>query len=80
MTLKKMKRFINISNPIQTHNREFAIVLRPFGTDCRNIIREFNRFCIGDHPCYSGRNNTPTVKFDGSKGTKNYVIVEKGCG
>lgn len=31
---------------------------------------EFNRFCNGQHPCYSGRNGTPLIKFDGSKGTK----------
>lgn len=52
-------------------------MFRPFGTDPKNILREFNKFCIGEHPCYSGRNNTPIVKFDGSKGNKNFTILEK---
>lgn len=60
--------------------REFSVVFRPFGTDFKNIVREFNKFCMGEHPCFSGRNNTPIVKFDGSKGTKNFIILEKQCG
>jgi hypothetical protein len=56
--------------------REFSIVFRTFGTDLSNVIFEFNKFCNGDHPCYSGRGGTPLVKFDGSKGTKDLRIKE----
>lgn len=35
---------------------------------------EFNQFCAGFHPCYSGRNGTPLIKFDGTKGTKDLKI------
>jgi len=38
------------------------------------VVWEFNRFCDGNHPCYSGRNGTPLVKFDGSKGAKDLHI------
>lgn len=34
----------------------------------------------GEHPCYSGRNNTPLVRFDGTKGTKNFVINKEHTG
>ena len=61
LTLKKLKK-------------EFAVVFRSFGKDHESIIREFNQFCQGEHPCFNGRNNTPTAKFDGSKGTKNFII------
>mmetsp|Transcript_37273 Transcript_37273/g.35893 ORF Transcript_37273/g.35893 Transcript_37273/m.35893 type:complete len:85 (-) Transcript_37273:745-999(-) len=50
--------------------REFAVTFRSFGSDVENAIYEFDTFCNGDHPCYSGRGGTPLVKFDGSKGTK----------
>ena len=56
--------------------REFSIVFRTFGSDVANTIFEFNKFCNGDHPCYSGRGGTPLVKFDGSKGTKDLRIKE----
>ena len=31
-------------------------------------------FFNGEHPLYNGKNGTPLVKMDGSKGTKNFVI------
>ena len=37
---------------------------------------EFNQFCSGQHPCYSGRNGTHLIKFDGSKGTKDFRISD----
>lgn len=64
---------------MKKQKREFAIVFRPFGTDPKNVLREFNKFCAGEHPAYSGRNNTPIVKFDGSKGNKNFILLEKQC-
>jgi len=45
-------------------------VFRTFGVDLDNAIFEFNKFCAGEHPCFNGRNNTPLVKFDGSKNSK----------
>lgn len=39
--------------------REFAIVFRTFSNEMNNLIFEFNKFCNGDHPCYSGRGGTP---------------------
>jgi hypothetical protein len=38
------------------------------------IVWEFNRFCSGTHPCYSGRNGTPLIRFDGSKNAKDLRI------
>jgi hypothetical protein len=29
---------------------------------------------------YNGRNNFPLARFDGSKGSKNYIIEEKNMG
>jgi len=40
------------------------------------VIHEFNSFCNGEHPCFNGRNSTPLVKFDGTKGSKDYRIRE----
>ena len=42
-----------------------------------NVVAEFNQFCKGDHPCYSGRAGTSLIKFDGSKGTKELRIRDK---
>lgn len=57
--------------------KEFSILFRTFGGDLVNTVFEFNRFCNGEHPCYSGRGGTPLVKFDGSKGTKDLRISQK---
>lgn len=54
--------------------KEFAIVFRSFGSDLTNVVFEFNKFCNGEHPCFNGRNNTPLVRFDGSKNSKSYII------
>lgn len=46
------------------------------------ITWEFNQFCVGNHPCFSGRNSTPLIKFDGSKATKDMRIEspdQMGC-
>jgi len=39
-----------------------------------DVIYEFNKFCIGEHPCFNGRNGSPLVKMDGSKNQKDYRI------
>ena len=57
--------------------REFAIVFRTFGSDIDNVVFEFNKFCNGVHPCYSGSGGAVPVKFDGSKGTKDLRIKDK---
>ena len=59
---------------LKKQKKEFCIVFRTFDNDLQDLLREYNKFCLGDHPCYNGKNNTPVVKFDGSKGTKNYLI------
>ena len=65
VTLKKLKR-------------EFAIVFRNYnGQDLDNVVAEFNQFCKGEHPCFSGKNGTILAKFDGSKGAKEMRIRER---
>lgn len=59
---------------LKKQKREFAVCFRTFGTDLPLITWEFNQFCAGNHPCFSGRNGTPLIKFDGSKGTKDLRI------
>ena len=59
---------------LKKQKREFAILFRTFGVDLENVVYEFNRFCNGDHPCFNGRNNTPAVKMDGSKNSKDFRI------
>lgn len=61
---------------LKKQKREFAIVFRTFGQDLKLVNWELNQFCIGQHPCFSGRNGTPLVKFDGSKGTKDLRIQD----
>ena len=36
-----------------------------------------NLFFKGEHPFYNGKNNSPLVKFDGSKNCKNFIITPK---
>lgn len=65
VTLKKLKR-------------EFAVVFRDYnGQDLDNVVAEFNQFCKGEHPCFSGKNGTILAKFDGSKGAKEMRIRER---
>ncbi len=49
-------------------------MFRSFGEDLPLVIKEFNKFCLGEHPCYNGRNNFSLARFDGSKGSKNFII------
>lgn len=57
--------------------REFAVVIRGEKEFIEPAIFEFNKFCVGEHPCYCGRSGTPTIKFDGSKNTKNCIIADE---
>lgn len=61
---------------LKKSKKEFCIVFRTYFNDIDTIIREYNKFCQGEHPCYNGKNNTPIARFDGSKGTRNYIINE----
>lgn len=67
---------INLKN----HKREFAIVFRNYESDLNKAVSEFNRFCDGSHPLYNGRHGTKLARFDGSKGSKNYIIEERNTG
>jgi hypothetical protein len=58
--------------------REFAIVIRGEDEFIKPAVFEFNKFCVGEHPCFCGRSGTPTIKFDGSKNTK-YCIIDDIC-
>jgi hypothetical protein len=44
---------------LKKQKREFAVVFRTYGKDLEKVVWEFNRFCEGNHPCFSGRNGTP---------------------
>ena len=59
---------------LKKQKREFSIVFRTYGKELDRVVWEFNQFCEGKHPCFSGRNGTPLIKFDGSKGTKDLRI------
>jgi len=61
---------------LKKQKREFAVCFRTYGKDLDKIIWEFNQFCTGNHPCYSGRNGTPLIRFDGFKQTKDLRIRE----
>jgi len=60
---------------LKKQKREFSVVFHSAnGQDTTNVVYEFNRFCAGEHPAFNGRNNTPLVKFDGSKNCKEMGI------
>lgn len=59
---------------LKKQKREFAVAFRTYGSELDKVVWEFNQFCAGQHPCFSGRNGTPMIKFDGSKGTKDLRI------
>ena len=63
---------------LKKNKREFSIVIRGEEEFLKPVIFEFNKFCVGEHPCFWGRSGTPTIKFDGSKGTK-YWIIDDIC-
>ena len=65
---------------LKKNKRDFQVLFRTFADDLPAIIFEFNRFCDGEHPCFNGRGGNPLVKFDGSKGTKDFRIKEQQQG
>ena len=61
---------------LKKQKREFSVCFRTFGNDLKKVVWEFNQFCGGNHPCFSGRNGTPLIKFDGTKGSKDLRIQD----
>ena len=59
---------------LKKQKKEFSVIFRTFGTELDPVIWEYNKFCSGEHPCFNGRNNTPLVKLDGSKNSKDMRI------
>ena len=66
---------------LQKQNRLFTIIFRTYGIDFDDVIKEYNSFCEGTHPVFSGKNeNYPKIFFDGNNGTKDYRINENNIG
>ena len=59
---------------LKKQKKEFAVIFRSFGTETESVVWEYNKFCSGEHPCFNGRNNTPLVKLDGQKNSKDMRI------
>lgn len=59
--------FLKLIVYLKKNKRNFSIIFRTFGDDAENIKIEFNNFCDGLHPCYSGKNKTPLFKLNGQK-------------
>lgn len=62
---------------MKKHKKEFAIVFHSCHKNLETVVFEFNKFCFGEHPCYSGKNNLPLSRFDGTKGSKNFSISDR---
>ena len=68
---------------LQNENRVFTIIFRTFGYDFDNVIKEYNSFCEGEHPIFSGKRRDekyPTKFFDGTHNSKDYRIKENNIG
>ena len=61
---------------LKKSKREFALIIKNnnLNDNHKDLVDELNLFFTGDHPLFNGKNGTPLVKFDGSKGCKNFVI------
>lgn len=70
--------FFKLLLNLKKNKREFAIVIKNdrIKDNHQDIVGELNLFFTGEHPLYNGKNGTPAVKWDGSKGTKNFIIEE----
>lgn len=66
--------FFRLMMYMKKQKREFAVVFNTFGNELENVVYEYNKFCLGEHPCFNGRNGSSLVKFDGSKNQKDYRI------
>ena len=68
---------------LQKQNRIFTLVFRTFGLDFDDIIKEYNSFCEGSHPIFSGEIDNekyPKKYFDGTHNSKDYRIKENNIG
>ena len=68
--------FFRLLMYMKKQKREFAVVFRSYGKQLDNVVYEYNKLCSGEHPCFSGRNGGSLVKFDGSKHSKDFRIVD----
>ena len=69
--------FFKLLLSLKKNKREFAIIIKAEPKDPHfDALHELNRFFNGEHPLYNGQNGTPLVKWDGSKGTHNFLIEE----
>eukprot|EP00927_Polykrikos_kofoidii_P079318 TRINITY_DN76100_c0_g1_i1.p1 TRINITY_DN76100_c0_g1~~TRINITY_DN76100_c0_g1_i1.p1 ORF type:complete len:555 (-),score=121.48 TRINITY_DN76100_c0_g1_i1:77-1741(-) len=62
--------------------RRFSLVFRTFSEEQLELfLPEYQVFCEGKHPAYSGQNKTPKVPLmSGEKGSKNYRLGEANIG
>jgi hypothetical protein len=70
--------FFQMLQVLRKARRDYCVIFRFFGHTLEQIdefIYEFNSFCDGNHPRYCGDYDNIKVKFDGSKGTKNFRIL-----
>lgn len=68
---------------LQNANRVFTIIFRSFGHDFDKVIKEYNSFCEGDHPIFSGElgnEKYPKKFFNGTHNSKDYRIKENNIG
>jgi hypothetical protein len=66
--------FFNLLLHLRASKREFAIVLRSFGTDLGAVLAEIDAFARGEHPAYPG------VRMDGSDGGPDMRAGAGGAG
>ena len=62
---------------LKKQKQEFAIVFRTYGNQLEDVVLELNKFCQGEHPCFNGRNGTPSVRMDGHNYTKDFRIKDE---
>lgn len=62
--------FWNMIIYLAKEKREFDVVLRGSREELALVVAEWNFFCEGSHPCYSGANKTKKTVLDGSKGSR----------
>jgi hypothetical protein len=68
--------FFKLILGLRKAKREFAIVIKGGKEGHQDVIEELNLFFGGEHPLYNGKNGTTVVKWDGSKGSKNFLLAD----
>lgn len=71
--------FFKLLLNLKKNKREFAVVVKNthYRDRHQEILGELNLFFSGEHPLFNGKNGTPAVKWDGSKGTRNFIIDDR---